>query len=816
MKYLNTREAFLNTLNVAILEHNIINETLTNEVTWGGSLLGRLINSVIRKARIGINLTKVEPIAEEIRHELDKLLFDTLDEVEKIKTNNIKIKSLLSSIYNCIISDEEDSEKLKKLLDKDSNDGLISIAIKEIELSPEDIKSKYLHVADKLKKFKSNLEELYKKIGNKKPDEVDNKKVQLALPSGEKTEDIEELDAEEVNDDEKSNKGQLALGSGKKTIEIGASDKNYKNTLALPSPSNKPEIGKKYIYKGKKGDKIVSIINYIDNDNIRISDGNRKYPIKISDLVLDKSVKVGNECIFKDKIVKIIDLNNQIKTDGTKIPLAKGFVFVKYISTNNTGAVKIDDLKNESILIKSYFDFIERINENDNTEIATIDSKTENDDITNEVSKNVKDIWHESFEEGVENAWKISTEEENEAKNIDSKTKPITDEDLKKEDNKDSILRIANLFGKAYRCYATGTIPSNRPNGKISGQTYREYKYIGKSTPNVPSDTAGPGYGPWANIAVFDKFTNKISEIIEDRKYSKVFSAGSLKRPDNTIMKKGNVLMEFIRDMIDETELKSYEENRSKLLTKYFNLDSSKLSNITPSNTTSGTEVDKAKDSANIRWVNQDTNLPLTTLEKGSFIALNVNYNIGGNPKNGGSVIVGQIISVNDGIVFLKFSYNTEAINNAYSGYRNLPAEEALDGCNNNKKADVRIGVIDLNRTPLDENKKFIMSFLLTNTLAQKDDKSVKKGDMIDKTKIFKHHFTPFKHLKKSGALGRKANVPVCILSKKNDNGKWEPIINNIQVKPSEVDKDINLPNDGKEIFNALLKNLQDDKINIT
>jgi hypothetical protein len=38
---------------------------------------------------------------------------------------------------------------------------------------------------------------------------------------------------------------------------------------------------------------------------------------------------------------------------------------------------------------------------------------------------------------------------------------------------------------------------------------------------------------------------------------------------------KGNPLTEFIRDMIDENKLKSYEKNKAELLTKYFNLKSS-------------------------------------------------------------------------------------------------------------------------------------------------------------------------------------------------------------------------------------------------
>jgi hypothetical protein len=36
-------------------------------------------------------------------------------------------------------------------------------------------------------------------------------------------------------------------------------------------------------------------------------------------------------------------------------------------------------------------------------------------------------------------------------------------------------------------------------------------------------------YGPWANIKIYDKFTNQIAALLEDTKYRKVLSGGILK-----------------------------------------------------------------------------------------------------------------------------------------------------------------------------------------------------------------------------------------------------------------------------------------------
>jgi hypothetical protein len=67
-----------------------MNLSLTNDITFGGSLLGRFINSAIRKLKIGYNLTKVDGIVNAIKAELDKLsvAFST----EKDAANELIVK----------------------------------------------------------------------------------------------------------------------------------------------------------------------------------------------------------------------------------------------------------------------------------------------------------------------------------------------------------------------------------------------------------------------------------------------------------------------------------------------------------------------------------------------------------------------------------------------------------------------------------------------------------------------------------------------------------------------------------------------------
>ena len=55
-----------------------------NDITWGGSLLGRLINSTLRKMKIGYNYTKINNLVKLFNQELYSLLEDySLNDDEK-------------------------------------------------------------------------------------------------------------------------------------------------------------------------------------------------------------------------------------------------------------------------------------------------------------------------------------------------------------------------------------------------------------------------------------------------------------------------------------------------------------------------------------------------------------------------------------------------------------------------------------------------------------------------------------------------------------------------------------------------------------
>lgn len=98
MRYLNRRDEFLkNYNNILDIKKNYVpngTELITedsgpfaNDIGWGDSLLGRLINSGIRKAKIGANLLRIQSVKERLKGAMDELLLNTavadLDDADK-------------------------------------------------------------------------------------------------------------------------------------------------------------------------------------------------------------------------------------------------------------------------------------------------------------------------------------------------------------------------------------------------------------------------------------------------------------------------------------------------------------------------------------------------------------------------------------------------------------------------------------------------------------------------------------------------------------------------------------------------------------
>jgi hypothetical protein len=188
----------------------------------------------------------------------------------------------------------------------------------------------------------------------------------------------------------------------------------------------------------------------------------------------------------------------------------------------------------------------------------------------------VKKSWFKYFEKGEEEKWKSTEKDVKLRDDIESiEDKPI---ELKDGDKNDHIIKILNLFGRAYKLYATDFIPSGRPNGRISQKTMREYEYIGTQSPTWTQDS-GPGFGPWAARLPYDKWQDKITKILEDKKWRKIFAnikfVSEAETSTETPMGgkgSGKTLFSFINDMLDNTE-GSFKKHRKEIFKKYFGVD---------------------------------------------------------------------------------------------------------------------------------------------------------------------------------------------------------------------------------------------------
>ena len=83
--------------------------------------------------------------------------------------------------------------------------------------------------------------------------------------------------------------------------------------------------------------------------------------------------------------------------------------------------------------------------------------------------------------------------------------------------NSDSIMEIVRLFQRAWRLHTVPTIPSGRTGGKVSMSVYLEYEYMGTST---PGEAEKPGYGPWRNIELYEKWNDAVMGILSNTKYT--------------------------------------------------------------------------------------------------------------------------------------------------------------------------------------------------------------------------------------------------------------------------------------------------------
>jgi len=198
MRHLQYRNDFLNK-KVQISKENLRNNfqssklilesvpSVTNDITWGGSLLGRLVNSIIRKATIYTKYAQINKPFAELQAAMDGLVESAaLPNDLRKRTSVIKIKALLTQIYNWVISDETVAAKITNLIGT-GDEGLVGELIDEVKkMETEDFPERD-ELIKKLEKFRDLLKDL-----------KDKEDIELVETEEEEMEEIKEEEATRI------------------------------------------------------------------------------------------------------------------------------------------------------------------------------------------------------------------------------------------------------------------------------------------------------------------------------------------------------------------------------------------------------------------------------------------------------------------------------------------------------------------------------------------------------------------------------------------------------------------------------------------
>lgn len=812
MRYLNTRDVFVQNLKINIQDAKKINEVLTNEITFGGSLLGRFINSTIRKAKIGYNYYRVESIVKAIEAELNNIIFDGLPDEEKKQIKILLVSYYLKAIKDvCEDTNIKESEKIKQLIGNAERSLIPSCRkwIETLEETDEVAGKTKQQLLDSLENFEEGINSLKKVSDNANKLAEDTKNF---IEDTIKLYDLfttvsatSSATASAVNTPTISlnlsslDFGKILIGtsSTSQKIELTGSNivltqpidfdftsqdfllsfdnKTFNTTesLTLSKSNFKKDIWIKFRPKGSKGNikerlKIfgggltspvfTDLIGYRDipKRNLTPVSGplkpNKKYFVEINGKKRGPIYFVSSDT--SNQINKFRNTKGEIIERSFGTPLFENYDFIDNLFENyvlnsflfeelSVDPAEVDKANkfNESTIKqidrKSLFDYLRMNKKNKNDEqfikfanrikdpnynlsVAPINLSKEikgvltiMEQLINSLNKHDDYFWESEdikngdvLKEWIDSANKIkNSENTNYSSTCEDEFKkdkcfgqnfiPVSNE-TEKEKNKleekidnskatinfvdeagqNRLLKIVDLFGKAYSCFATDLIPSGRPGGRISTKTRNEYFYIGSgATPEIREES-GPGFGPWANRLIFQKFGEQITKLISFDKYKKILSASTIKTTTDEIVK-GNVLLEFMRDMIDQNNLKNFDEKRSAFLTKYFGL-TKKLTKSSPD----ARQIDDTEENEDgLMWVGE-TFTP-NNLKEGQFVlfcfepAKDKNTFIESARK-----IVGLVLKVEDKKALIKFQIGSIALIRAYSDYgkgSGLPNSVAKD-----------------------------------------------------------------------------------------------------------------------------------------
>lgn len=527
MKYLKNKNTYINE---AFDMSGQSSGPLGNDINWGDSLVGRMFSSISRRFTTNYSINKIGNIAEDIESEFDALLASgAIKETDKEdEFNFFKISYLLGELKRVI---DEDSKK-DKILENVEN--LVDF-LSEIR----EFKNDKAGLKQELEDSLSDFEEYLKSIDNKEDSDEEDKV---------KTDSNKELSTKQL-----SEMLYDLVDSMKNIYESLDSKGLLKNTDTDDDDiDDKTKTVSKYIFGGKGDesnsltkDKFVELFKYLklEKSKDRFISLIKKIKTMFSDKVNEESNYDDNFLTsFAKSVVdfgkKTLSLENE-KLDKSILKHIKDF----NKSLKNIINLEVETNESNKSLLMGYRQFMV-INERTNT------------------GKEIKEFFYNNV---VIDNWVVDEEKvEDIKKTVEDSSKNIKEVDL------DPILSIVKLFNRAFKVYTTMTIPSSRSGGKVSNRVFRRYTKLSGSSGSPDN----PGVGPFKINKVFDKFEDKIQDIIRNEKYRPIFDKDTvIELGDGRKVKGGGkILLNFIQELLDGDKL--YNGNaQSKFFKEYFGLD---------------------------------------------------------------------------------------------------------------------------------------------------------------------------------------------------------------------------------------------------
>jgi hypothetical protein len=645
MKYLNNREEFLKRSIKKIdeyksLEDNslkLINENdnagpFSNDIPWNDSLLGRLINSTIRKAKVGANLVRIKAVANRLKDAFNELLYESaaaqLDEEdqkikarilvfwflyelqESVKKMNVN-KTSLSELKGLTKTAINEVTKIKDLEDKNEllrqlNEWLKFLnSLKEDENVEAETEEKAKREGEQstygfsLQNFKSvlRLVMIYKnekaksketasttqqaKPAEVKPTPVTQNKtnptnVTTPVNVTTKTESLNWLLFED------NTVGATSSATASTTETDNDKNNKVKSTPILMSIKSLFN----YVANSLQND-FTSVDQFLKNSPERLSE--EKYKSALTkvyaqvkkkegitenmDTLLTRPEALGDKLFELHKISKTkLDGNFEGLSEEMKKEIANFNKTMKAVLYPQLQFGK--EPKKVESLIGNYSYFLSKINEADETGSKAGEDMKKELDINKPKSgfiNKVQSWWDENVDLS---KWLADWDKDKVDKvRVDLDKKLASKQDSIVISGMDPIIEIVKIFNRAYKLHTTQVIPTGRTGGKVSNKTFREYTSFGGGSP----DSAGAQGGPYRNNAIFNQWEDAVMNIKKNKDFQKIFRQETvIKTEDGKIIEKaGKNLGKFMMDMIDGEELYKSKGNGSKgqqsiFLEKYF------------------------------------------------------------------------------------------------------------------------------------------------------------------------------------------------------------------------------------------------------